>query len=135
VRTSTDSSTGEVEGDYRNAESWFGDVADRGPFKQCWPGDAGLHHAISFMRRIESFRTTKVRYLAEVPQITGREIEGLAIGDEKSGTCMSEDATREWLERARSLERWWIRWLSEEKGGSNFEQPYITSRSICHRHC
>ncbi|KYG44545.1 hypothetical protein M433DRAFT_155491 [Acidomyces richmondensis BFW] len=90
-----------VEGDYSNAESWYREVVESDPFKRCWPGDAGLRHAISFIRHIESFCEDNVG------------------GSARTGSRMQQKCG---LSRARSFGRRWLTWSLERKGGGSFDR-------------
>lgn len=88
-----------VEGDYRNAEAWYGDVKDSDIFRATWPETVGgLEGALAFIRGVESLRKEGKGDLQWLEKESGREIE--AIKDflvEKFGTGRVEDATSVWV--------------------------------------
>ncbi|KAK5122744.1 hypothetical protein LTR85_003659 [Meristemomyces frigidus] len=85
-----------VEGDYRNAEAWYGDVAESDVYRRCWPG--GLEDAKVFIRRVEGLRKEKIGDEGALERESGREIEAL-VGwcKEVFGTGKMEDATQAWV--------------------------------------
>nr|POE79707.1 hypothetical protein CFP56_07772 [Quercus suber] len=86
-----------VEGDYRNAEAWFADVADSAVFRRVWP--AGLESARGFVRRVERLRKEKVGDEAALRAESAREFEAVAGWcAERFGTGRWEDATAAWVE-------------------------------------
>ncbi|TKA64599.1 hypothetical protein B0A55_10117 [Friedmanniomyces simplex] len=88
-----------VEGDYRNAEAWYGNVAGSECFRRAWPGEAGLEDARGFIRRVERLRKEKVGSLEELEVESQREVDAL-VGwcKERFGTGRMEDATQAWVE-------------------------------------
>lgn len=88
-----------VEGDYRNAEAWYGDVKDSEMFGNTWPETVGgFEGAVAFIRGVESLRKEGRGDLEQLERESGREIE--AIKDfllEKFGTGRVEDATSVWV--------------------------------------
>ncbi|QIX01830.1 hypothetical protein AMS68_007347 [Peltaster fructicola] len=85
-----------IEGDYRNAEAWYGDVAESDCFKQVWPG--GLDAATGFIREIEKLRKQKVGDLSKLQAESKREIEVMLTWCQtKFGTDKVADATKIWV--------------------------------------
>ncbi|KAK3109751.1 hypothetical protein LTR53_016642 [Teratosphaeriaceae sp. CCFEE 6253] len=88
-----------VEGDYRNAEAWYGNVNESDVFRRAWPGDEGLEDAKGFIRRIERLRKEKKGDAKDLQVESGREVDAL-VGwcKEKFGTERMEDASHAWVE-------------------------------------
>lgn len=88
-----------VEGDYRNAEAWYGNVAESDVFQHVWPGEQGLEQAKAFIRRVEKLRKEKVGDGKELEGESKREIHAF-VGwcKSKFGTGRVEDATTVWVE-------------------------------------
>ncbi|KAK4580541.1 hypothetical protein LTR86_000744 [Recurvomyces mirabilis] len=87
-----------VEGDYRNAEAWYGEVSASDAFKSAWPGKGGLDDAKAFIGRVEKLRKQKVGEAGEIEKDSKREIEALvAWCKEKFGVARVEDATTAWV--------------------------------------
>ena len=95
-----------VEGDYRNAEAWYGDVKDSECFKAVWPGSedgdgegmGGLEGGLAFIRRVEGLRKEGKGNLEELQEESGRELDALKdflVG--KFGLERVEDATKVWV--------------------------------------
>lgn len=94
-----------VEGDYRNTDAWYGDVAESDAFKRCWPG--GLDEAKHFVGSVERLRKDKTGNKEGLEKESGREIDAL-VGwcKERFGTGKLEDATQAWVkpdEKQREL--------------------------------
>lgn len=88
-----------VEGDYRNAEAWYGNVADSECFQHVWPGAEGLEDAKAFIRRVEKLRKEKVGKVEDLENDSKREIGSLVEWCmRKFGTGRVEDATTVWVE-------------------------------------
>ncbi|KAK3660779.1 hypothetical protein LTR56_000537 [Elasticomyces elasticus] len=88
-----------VEGDYRNAEAWYGNVAETECFQYAWGGEQGLEDAKAFIRRIEKLRKEKVGDLKELEAESKREVDALVEWcKQKFGTGRMEDATKAWVE-------------------------------------
>ena len=90
-----------VEGDYRNAEAWYGDVCGSDAFKNSWPGEneKGLEDAKVFIGKVEKLRKQKVGDRAELESESKGEIEALVQWCRKTfGTGKFEDATKAWVE-------------------------------------
>ncbi|OTA37010.1 hypothetical protein BTJ68_02317 [Hortaea werneckii EXF-2000] len=116
-----------VEGDYRNAEAWYGDVfhgeeqecGGKGCLERCWGGGReGLERCLGFVRRVEGLRKKNVPVgkgdggregsgqggyderseLEDLERESRREIEAL-VGwcVERFGTGKCEDATQVWV--------------------------------------
>ncbi|KAK4548342.1 hypothetical protein LTR36_010212 [Oleoguttula mirabilis] len=94
-----------VEGDYRNADAWYGNVAESDAFKCCWPG--GLEEAKAFIGRVERLRKEKSGDAKELERESGREIDALAGWCKQTfGTSKLEDASQAWVkpgEKEREL--------------------------------
>lgn len=85
-----------VEGDYRNAEAWYGDVCASDGFKRCWPG--GLEEAKRFIAEIETFVKAKQGDIGKLEEESKREVDGLVSWcKEKFGTGKLEDGTQAWV--------------------------------------
>jgi hypothetical protein len=86
-----------VEGDYRNAEAWYGDVAESDGFRRAWP--EGLEHAKDFIRRVEKLRKDGVGEKEQLEMESKREIDAL-VGwcKERFGTQKLADARDAWVE-------------------------------------
>jgi len=95
-----------VEGDYRNAEAWYGDVKDSECFKAVWPGSedgdgegmGGLEGGLAFIRRVEGLRKEGKGNLEELQEESGRELDALKdflVG--KFGLERVADATKVWV--------------------------------------
>ena len=91
-----------IEGDYRNAEAWYGDVSESECFKRCWP--SGLEDAKDFLHGVEKLRKEKVGDEKALERESGREIEAL-VGwcKEQFGTGRMEDATQAWVKPPEEL--------------------------------
>ncbi|KAK5688204.1 hypothetical protein LTS10_000182 [Elasticomyces elasticus] len=88
-----------VEGDYRNAEAWYGNVAETECFQHAWGGEHGLEDAKAFIRRIEKLRKEKVGSLEELEAESKREIDAMVEWcKRKFGTGKMEDASQAWVE-------------------------------------
>ncbi|KAK5719014.1 hypothetical protein LTR17_015439 [Elasticomyces elasticus] len=88
-----------VEGDYRNAEAWYGNVAETECFQYAWGGEHGLEDAKAFIRRIEKLRKEKVGSLDELEGESKREVDALVEWcKRKFGTGKMEDASQAWVE-------------------------------------
>ncbi|KAK5730482.1 hypothetical protein LTR15_000419 [Elasticomyces elasticus] len=88
-----------VEGDYRNAEAWYGNVAETECFQHGWGGEQGLEDAKAFIRRIEKLRKEKVGSLEELEAESKREVDALVEWcKQKFGTGKMEDASQAWVE-------------------------------------
>ncbi|KAK3671050.1 hypothetical protein LTR78_009011 [Recurvomyces mirabilis] len=87
-----------VEGDYRNAEAWYGDVSASDAFRSAWPGESGLDDAKAFIGRVEKLRKQKVGDAKKIEEQSRKEIEAL-VGwcKEKFGVGRVEDATTVWV--------------------------------------
>ncbi|TKA25511.1 hypothetical protein B0A50_05372 [Salinomyces thailandicus] len=92
-----------IEGDYRNAEAWYSDVADSDVFKRCWP-EGGLEAAKCFIRCVERLRKEGVGERERLEEESRREIEGL-VGwcEERFGTEKWEDATKVWVKDSEEV--------------------------------
>ena len=99
-----------VEGDYRNAEAWYGDVRESECFRAVWPesedgdggGDAegvgGLEGGLAFIRRVEEFRKEGSGSLEGLQRESGREFDALKdFLVERFGLERVEDATAVWV--------------------------------------
>ncbi|KAK5111747.1 hypothetical protein LTR62_004667 [Meristemomyces frigidus] len=87
-----------VEGDYRNAEAWYGDVAQSDAFSNSWPGQDGLGNAKVFIGQVESLRKQKLGDKEVLEKESGREIDRLVQWCKKQfGTEKVEDATVAWV--------------------------------------
>ncbi|KAK0265916.1 hypothetical protein LTR91_019064 [Friedmanniomyces endolithicus] len=88
-----------VEGDYRNADAWYANVAESECFHRAWPGKEGLEDAKAFIRRVERLRKQKIGDVKELERESQREVDAL-VGwcREKFGTGRIEDATQVWVE-------------------------------------
>jgi hypothetical protein len=88
-----------VEGDYRNAEAWYGDVRESECFGSVWPTESGgLEGGLGFIRRIESLRKEGKGDLEGLQGESRREFEALKdflVG--RFGTGRVEDATEVWV--------------------------------------
>jgi hypothetical protein len=88
-----------VEGDYRNAEAWYGDVRDSDIFKHVWSEEeAGLDGGIAFIRRVEHLRKQKDGDLSALEKESQRELD--ATKDflvERFGLQRIDDATTVWV--------------------------------------
>jgi len=89
-----------VEGDYRNAEAWYGDVKESECFEAVWPADekGGLEGGLAFVRRIEALRKEGKGDLEALQEESGREFDALKdflVG--KFGLERVEDATTVWV--------------------------------------
>ena len=90
-----------IEGDYRNAEAWYGNVHESEAFQNSWPGEngQGLEDAKTFIGKVESLRKRKVGDTQELEKESGREIDALVQWcKENFGTGRFEDATKAWVE-------------------------------------
>ncbi|CAJ2513274.1 Uu.00g013930.m01.CDS01 [Anthostomella pinea] len=88
-----------VEGDYRNAEAWYGNVADSEVFRSCWPGPGGSEEARGFIRRVEALRKEKIGDEKKLEEDSKREIERLVEWcRDKFGIGKVEDARSVWVE-------------------------------------
>lgn len=86
-----------VEGDYRNVEAWYGNVAESECFKHSWPG--GLEEGKAFIRQIEMLRKEKRGDRDELQQQSKREIDALVDWCKRQfGTARLDDATKAWVE-------------------------------------
>jgi hypothetical protein len=86
-----------VEGDYRNAEAWYGDVAESECFKACWPG--GLEEARRFISEIERLRKEGVGNKDRLEKESKREIDSLVNWcKETFGMERISDARSAWTE-------------------------------------
>ena len=86
-----------IEGDYRNAEAWYGDIEESDCFKTAWP--EGLDVAISFIIEVEKLRKQKVGDAKELEKKSEREIGAVVEWCKKKfGTGRLEDATTAWVE-------------------------------------
>lgn len=88
-----------VEGDYRNAEAWYGDVRDSDVFRAVWPEEErGLEGGVDFIRRVEKLRKKGEGDLRALEGESMREIEALKeFLLQKFGTGRVEDATSVWV--------------------------------------
>ncbi len=88
-----------VEGDYRNADAWYGNVAESECFRRAWPGQEGLEDAKAFIRRVERLRKQKIGDMKDLEVESKQEVDAL-VGwcKEKFGTGRIEDATQVWVE-------------------------------------
>ena len=88
-----------VEGDYRNAEAWYGDVQESECFKAVWPeGMGGLEGGLGFIRKVEALRKEGKGSLEELQRESGREFEALRdFLVKKFGLERVEDATTVWV--------------------------------------
>ena len=88
-----------VEGDYRNAEAWYGDVKESECFKAVWHEDmGGLEGGLGFIRRVEALRKEGKGSLEELQRESGREFEALRdFLVKKFGLERVEDATTVWV--------------------------------------
>ena len=88
-----------VEGDYRNAEAWYGDVQESECFKAVWPeGMGGLEGGSGFIRKVEALRKEGKGSLEELQRESGREFEALRdFLVKKFGLERVEDATTVWV--------------------------------------
>jgi hypothetical protein len=88
-----------VEGDYRNAEAWYGDVKESEVFQKVWPEEeGGLDGGVAFIRRVESLRKQKKGDLSALEKESQRELD--ATKDflvERFGLDRVEDATTVWV--------------------------------------
>lgn len=88
-----------VEGDYRNAEAWYGDVKDSDIFRFVWPEEeGGLDGGVAFIRRVESLRKEKKGDSSALQKESQRELD--ATKDflvERFGLGRVEDATTVWV--------------------------------------
>lgn len=87
-----------IEGDYRNAEAWYGDVAESECFKHVWP--SGLDEAKAFIQSVEKLRKEKIGDHRELEQESRREIDALLEWCKRRfGMGKVEDATKAgWVE-------------------------------------
>ncbi|KAK0336451.1 hypothetical protein LTR02_012514 [Friedmanniomyces endolithicus] len=77
-----------VEGDYRNADAWYGNVAESECFRRAWPGQEGLEDAKAFIRRVERLRKQKIGDMKDL------EVEmSVNFPDTSSQRCTSEIPT------------------------------------------
>ncbi|KAJ8609001.1 hypothetical protein MRB53_039360 [Persea americana] len=93
-----------IEGDYRNAEAWYGDVADSDAFKHVWSEHGGLEGGKDFIRRIEKLRKEKSGDLESLQAESKREIEGLIeFCRQKFGVEKMLDATQAWIDNSEKI--------------------------------
>nr|POE66171.1 hypothetical protein CFP56_54433 [Quercus suber] len=86
-----------VEGDYRNTEAWYGNVAESRMFQRVWP--RGLDSAKDFVRNVESLRKDKLGDEDELRRQSRREFDAVAEWCvEQFGTERWDDATAAWVE-------------------------------------
>lgn len=89
-----------VEGDYRNAEAWYGDVAESDCFQDVWSNDGGLEGGKHFILDIEKLRKQKIGDAAALQLQSKREIEAmLAWCKQKFGMEKVVDATVVWVDK------------------------------------
>lgn len=88
-----------VEGDYRNAEAWYGDVKDSEIFQSVWPAEkGGLEGGHGFIRRVESLRKEGKGDLEALEKESQREIDAMKVFlVAKFGLERVEDATTVWV--------------------------------------
>lgn len=88
-----------IEGDYRNAEAWYADVAESECFQSVWSDCGGLEGATTFIRDVEQLRKEKSGDLATLEQQSRREIKALMQWcTKKFGTAKVADGTEAWVE-------------------------------------
>jgi len=82
-----------VEGDYRNAEAWYGDVAESECFTFAWPG--GLDDAKAFIQQVEKLRKEKVGEREQLEGQSKREMDALVEWCKRQfGTEKVDDASK-----------------------------------------
>ncbi|KAF2767516.1 hypothetical protein EJ03DRAFT_258612, partial [Teratosphaeria nubilosa] len=91
-----------IEGDYRNAEAWYGDVSDSECFKKCWP--EGVEAAKDFIGNVERLRKEKVGSERDLAGLSKKEFDALV------GWCKTqfttgrwEDGTKAWVEPSEKI--------------------------------
>ena len=110
-----------VEGDYRNADAWYGNVADSEVFQSVWSGDDGLGDAKAFIARVEKLRKQGQGNVEELRKESGREIERLVKWcREKYGTGKVEDATTVWVEPSEEHRKIAAKMIVGGEGWRNF---------------
>lgn len=90
-----------IEGDYRNAEAWYGNVADSPVFRSVWVAEkGGLDGAKTFIQSIEKLRKQKVGSKLALESESEREIEGLVKWcKQQFGVEKVQDASKSaWVE-------------------------------------
>lgn len=96
-----------AEGDYRNAEAWYGDVAESEMFRAVWPeAEGGLEGAVGFVRKVEELRKKGRGDLGVLVRESGREIDAMKeflVG--KFGTGRLEDASGVWVGKSEEGKR------------------------------
>lgn len=108
-----------VEGDYRNAEAWYGNVAHSDVFKNVWP--EGLDTAKEMIQRIESMSKRKVGDLEVLQSESRREIETLIKWcKDKFGTEMLHDGTTAWVEPSEEHRKMAAKMLTGGEGWRQF---------------
>ncbi|KAH9845240.1 hypothetical protein Tdes44962_MAKER01250 [Teratosphaeria destructans] len=91
-----------IEGDYRNAEAWYGDVCDSECFKQCWP--EGVEAAKGFIQDVERLRKEKVGNESELARVSKKEFDALVEWCKAQfGTDRWEDGTKAWVEPSEKI--------------------------------
>jgi len=86
-----------IEGDYRNAEAWYGDVATSDCFKHVWSN--GVDDAKAFIQGVEKLRKEKMGELADLEQQSKHEMDALVEWCKgQFGTGELQDATKAWVE-------------------------------------
>ncbi|KAF2722092.1 hypothetical protein K431DRAFT_284297 [Polychaeton citri CBS 116435] len=92
-----------IEGDYRNAEAWYGDVAESECFRKCWPG-GGLEGAKEFIGEVERLRRQRQGDLKGLESESKREIEALIEHCVyKFGTGVWVDGCKAWVEPSEKI--------------------------------
>ncbi|KAI7327244.1 hypothetical protein KC340_g5659 [Hortaea werneckii] len=101
-----------VEGDYRNAEAWYGDVfhgeeqerGGKGCLERCWgSGREGLERCLGFVRRVEGLRKKNI------PVGKGDDGgEGSGVGVDYEEQTRLEDLERESRREIEALVAWCV---------------------------
>ncbi|KAI7719016.1 hypothetical protein KC353_g3323 [Hortaea werneckii] len=111
-----------VEGDYRNAEAWYGDVfhgeeqerGGKGCLERCWgSGREGLERCLGFVRRVEGLRKKNVA-VGKGDECGG---EGSSVGGGYEEQTRLEDLERESRREIEAL----VAWCAERFGTGKCE--------------
>ncbi|RMY59844.1 hypothetical protein D0864_13173 [Hortaea werneckii] len=103
-----------VEGDYRNAEAWYGDVfhgeeqecGGKGCLDRCWGGGReGLERCLGFVRRVEGLRKKNVPVVGKGDGGGGGK--GSGVGGHEGQTRL-EDLERESRREIEALVGWCV---------------------------
>ena len=90
-----------IEGDYRNAEAWYNDVAESEVFQSVW---SSVDDAVAFIKDVEKLRKQKVGDLAKLETESKREIESLIeFCRQKFGVEKVLDATQAWVDNSEKI--------------------------------